>query len=229
MSESKNQQLYSFLCNHSDIKRIILSFYFNSKNEKELIFNQLYSTLEIIKIAKYFRYFYKTQWLCDTIVEKYSYRFKEVPDEMKTYTMCFNVALINPSMMKYIPYRSFELFKDLLSYNPNLVLSPSFPNSMVELYQIAVTMDPTLESYLCHMDTVNMQTMNHFYLLKNLTHDICKYAIKIYPYNLLKVPDKFLTYELCEYAVSLNPHVIYDVVPRFRTIPLYTLALMLKN
>ena len=82
-----NKSLKFFFSLNSDVKKLILSFFFGDENEIDSIRNQFYCTKNIDVIVLYFNKCYLTQWLCNTIVHKCPYKIADIPKEMITLNM----------------------------------------------------------------------------------------------------------------------------------------------
>ena len=108
------KRMQSFLLSNKDVKELILSFHFGERDyELEYKYDTFYNTIPPHIISKNFYQCYKTQTVCNNVLQQHPSSLMYVPDAMKTYEMCYNSIILLPSMFNYVPYelRTYELIR----------------------------------------------------------------------------------------------------------------------
>lgn len=225
MRTIKDESLREFFSSNSDMKEIILSFYFGNSNKLQYLYNQFYSTNDIEIVAMHFDKCHKTQWLCNTIVKIRPYKFCMVPELMKTPEMSLQTVKRIPRFIPLVPREilTFDFYKQMIEYYPELVFQTYWGLNHLdrfETWKIAILNDPSLILQMSSiqnihelwqiaviLDTRLLVHMNHSYY----SREFCISLIKLSPSMIEMFPSRYQTLEMYELAVMTDPKIISKI------------------
>ena len=232
-----DERLNHFFINNPDLKETILSFYFGESNiNNKLIYNIFYSRKTISSLALTFINIYKTQWLCNLIINIYPNKFKYVPTSMVTYQMSFESILSQIDNINYIRYQDElldSLLTDLINARESIINQIPLLLISYKIWILIINQDiykmTRIPSILITEEICYLVIKKDYRLFENLPINFKTSAMFLNIFNQggdisNTIPNYLYTNDICKGIVTRDPIKIRTIPYRLRTREIWYLA-----
>lgn len=152
---------------------------------------------------------YRTKEICIKAIKYNPDDIKYVPKQFLSKELCIEAFMSCPSLytIEYLPIQSlsYDLVKYAIEYNPELITSTKLNEFLdqtdygKELWKLAI------DKYIIMLQCIPDRYMSN---------ELCLHYIKINPYNLLYINEKYYTSEIINELMNVCNRFDFDILKR---------------